>query len=222
MLRAEAGILRRRGGGGFLRMFLRPPATHRVIRPRSQVHEDIIKVTHHIRTGAERRHDVFLGAVHVLSAAGDDGKKIAVAQRSQGVSQSGGIGRAHAIRSMANMTVGMVAAKTGIRIPVDGAIGLNLVRRAALLVEILAVLLLDGSRISRTVRSGERRPTQSNDERGHRRAKERLHGKDPRAAKMSKPPLRRVGETRRSDLSSASLQPYSRNAKTVSCPPREE
>ena len=59
-------------------MFLRPPTPDRIIGARAQVHEDIIEVTHHIVIRAERRHDVFLRGVHVLSAACNDGKKITV------------------------------------------------------------------------------------------------------------------------------------------------
>src|SRR5215475_6050712 len=87
---------------------------------------------------------------------------------------------------MANVTVRMVAAKAGIRVPVDHAVTSDLVGRTAIFVEVLAVFIFDGGGISRTIRSGERGPAQRHDERGHRRAKPCFHGKLPRALKISK------------------------------------
>src|SRR5262249_11681832 len=109
MFRAEATTLRSRGGGGFLCMFLGPPGADRVISACAQVYEDVVKITHHIVVGAERRHDVFLGGAYVLSAARNDGKKVAIAQCFKRVPQRRRVSRTHAIRSMANMTIGMIA-----------------------------------------------------------------------------------------------------------------
>jgi hypothetical protein len=75
---------------------------------------------------------------------------------------------------MTAKTFGVVAAKAGIGIPVDGATRLNFVCRVALFVEILPVFVLDSYRISRPVGKCERAEADCNPT---KYGKQRCHGR---------------------------------------------
>src|SRR6185369_4059190 len=59
---------------------------------------------------------------------------------------------------MADMAFGVIAAVSGIGVPIDRPVGCDLEGRVAFLVEILAILGLDGGRIVRRVGNRSRRP----------------------------------------------------------------
>ena len=112
----------------------------------------------------------------------------------------------------------MVAAKPGIRIPINHSIGLNLVSRITFLIEILAVVILDGSRVPRPIRKRDNAPTQYNEQRGRDGAKRRFHGEVPRAANSDRQrgPGGPVVPARRGDFVISVALTHSGNAKTVS------
>jgi hypothetical protein len=69
---------------------------------------------------------------------------------------------------MTDVALGMVTPKSGIGVPVDGAVAADLEGRVAVLIEILAVLVLDGSGIAAAV--GNRESRQRQEQGGHRKA----------------------------------------------------
>src|SRR6478752_3703674 len=94
-----------------------------------------------------------IGVVLVLvlagscAAPGDDAEKVGIAHRLQRILQRRGVGRAHAIRAVTHMAVRVIAAVSGIGVPVDGSVS-DLVGWVAFLVGPFAgFVLLDGSRI---------------------------------------------------------------------------
>src|SRR5262249_60464946 len=89
--------------------------------------------------------------ISVLSAARDVVEVVVLIHLLERVAERRPITRPFAIRAVAGMTGGMITPEAGIGVPVDGSIGADLVGRIARLVEILAVLVLDVCRVSRTI-----------------------------------------------------------------------
>src|SRR6476661_2383704 len=114
----------------------------------AQIDVEIVHVAGDVRVIAEGRHHVLCGSRDVLAAGGDDAQKIGIAHRLQRILQRRGVGRAHAIRAVTHMAVRVIAAVSGIGVPVDGSVG-DLVGWVAFLVGPFAgFVLLDGSRIA--------------------------------------------------------------------------
>src|SRR5262245_10410147 len=123
----------------------RPSARHVADRACAQVHVQIGQGTVDVLVVAERRHDVLLAARLVLAPPGDDRDEAAVIQFLERGGEGRGIARANAVRPMADVTVGVIAAIAAERVPVDRSVVLELERRVAVRVEVLAILVLDGS-----------------------------------------------------------------------------
>ena len=77
----------------------------------------------------------------VLPAAGDDLEEIRVVHALHRIGDRRRVARAHAVRPVADVAVGMVAAIAGKGVPIDGAVLGDLEGRVAVRVEDLAVLL---------------------------------------------------------------------------------
>src|SRR5215212_6606160 len=138
---------------GFVFLLCRTDAPDGVMRAGTQIHIKIVHVAGDIRIVAEGWHD----GVTVLAAARDDPDEIAVTHRLQRILQRRRVGRSHSVRAMADMAFGVVATVSGIGVPIDRPVGRNLEGRGAFLVEIFAILGLDGGRIVRSAGKRSRR-----------------------------------------------------------------
>src|SRR6516162_296584 len=115
----HASVFSVRIGRGFVFMLCRPHASYRVVGARAQIDVNVVHVAGDVRIVAERRHYVLLRRVDVLAAACDHSQEVGVAYRLERVLQRGGIGRSHSVRSVADMAFRMIAAVSGIGVPID-------------------------------------------------------------------------------------------------------
>jgi hypothetical protein len=92
--------------------------------------------------------DILLRSADVLAPACDHFEEFTIAHRLDRIFQRRCEGRSLGIGTVADVALRMVTAVPGIGIPVDGAIGRDLERCIAVLVQILAVLGFDCSRIN--------------------------------------------------------------------------
>src|SRR4051794_32557901 len=114
----------------------------------AQIDVEIVHVAGDVRIIAEGRHHVFCGRRDVLAARGDDAEKIGVAHRLERILQGRRIGRAHSVGAVTHMAVRVIAAVSGIGVPVDG-VAVDLVGRVSFLIEpFTRFVLLDGSRVA--------------------------------------------------------------------------
>ena len=141
-------------------MFSRTHPAERVVGARAQINKDIVDHAHHVLIAAEGGHDVFVGGIHILSAACHHAEEVAIAHRLEQIRQRRRIRGAIAIRPVADVAFGMVADVARVGVPIDGAVGLSAVRWVAVFVEILAVLILDSGRIPRPVSQSDAGPKQ--------------------------------------------------------------
>ena len=79
---AETRVLPLLGGLGLVFVLGRPHPTERIVGARAQINKDVVDHAHHVLIVAERGHDVLVGGVHVLAAAGDHAEEVAVAHTS--------------------------------------------------------------------------------------------------------------------------------------------
>src|SRR5882724_1461628 len=119
-----------------------------VVRACAQVDEKVVHVAGNVLVRAERRHHAFLRSADALASARDHAEEISVAQCLERILQRRRIGRAFAVRPMADMTFGVIAAVARVSVPVDRPIRLDLVGWIAVLIEVLAVFLLHRGRIA--------------------------------------------------------------------------
>src|SRR5215471_12952861 len=207
---------------GLLRVLLWPAAGDNLVGTGADVHENVVEKTYHIRMSPERRHDVLLSRGDVLAAVHHDVGEIRIAHGLERALETGRIARALRVRPVAGVAIGVIPAKSRIRVPVDGSILLDLVGRIALGVGIFAVLLLDGRRVAGPVGPGEARAEQ---ERQEERPDERApsHDRFLRLMKLGtckQDPARRSRSARRSALrSSERLAQLPGSENTVSWPP---
>src|ERR1700722_4899331 len=148
VLGAHTRVLSLGVGRGFIVVFRRSYASHRIVRASSQVDVEIVQVASHIRIIAKCRHDVFLCRTDVLAAACHRGEEFAVAHGLQRVFQGRRVARSHAVRPVADVTLRVIAAVSRIGVPIDGAVSLDFVSRVSLFIEIFSVFGFHRSRIA--------------------------------------------------------------------------
>src|SRR5581483_6176886 len=95
-------------------MLARAGTAPRLVGTGAQVDVEIVHVAGDVRIIAEGRHHVLRGGRDVLAAGGDNAEKVGIAHRLERILQCGRIGRAHAIRSVADMAIRVIAAVSGI------------------------------------------------------------------------------------------------------------
>src|SRR5262249_31351460 len=132
-------------GVGLVLVLVRPRAGPRIVGTGTQVDVDVVEVAHHVRVGAERRHDVLGRRRDVLAAADHHAAEVRVAHGLERVLERRRVGRAFAVGTVADVAFRVITAIARVGVPVDLAV-LDLVGRVAGLVEILAVLVLHGRR----------------------------------------------------------------------------
>src|SRR5690242_12761582 len=131
LLVTEAGLFRLVRRRWLLDPLGRAPPRQRTVGARFQVDVDVIEVAHDVGIVAERRHLALLVGAHDFATAGNDLHKIGIAHGLERLDQTRRIGRALTIGAMADMALGMVAAETGERVPIDGTVARNIVGRRA-------------------------------------------------------------------------------------------
>src|SRR5258708_15099138 len=136
---AHAGALRLLCGGRLVFVFGRTHPAQRIVAAGAQIDIEVIQVTGDVRIVPERRHHISLRRADILATAGDDAEEVAVAYGLDRILQRRRVGRSLAVGSMSDMAFGMIAAISGIGVPVDGAVSSHLEGRAAFLVGVLAV-----------------------------------------------------------------------------------
>src|SRR6266702_2381634 len=167
-LLAHAGIFRRCIGFVLVLVLAGPGTAPGLVGAGAQIDVEIVHVAGDVRVIAEGRHHVLRGGRDVLAARGHDAEEIGIAHGLERVLQRRRVGGAHSVRAVADMAVRVIAAVSGIGVPVHVAVGRDLVGRVALLIEPFAIfVLLDGSRVTRAVRdsnsSGRNQEHRSND-----------------------------------------------------------
>src|SRR5262245_50383347 len=131
LLVTEAGLLMRFSGGGLIGPFGRASARQDPVRARLQVDVDIFEIARDVAIIAHRRHLALLVGTNLLLAGGDNEHELGVAHRLQRLDQGWAIGRALAIRPVTHVTLGMIAAETRERVPVDRTVAGDVVGRVA-------------------------------------------------------------------------------------------
>src|ERR1051326_2746736 len=164
--------------GGSVRLVLvlrRPAAPDRVVGARARIDEQVVHVARDVRIGSERGHDVLRGGVYVLAAVHHHLEEVGISDPLERVLEPGREARALRVGAMAHVALGVIAAEARVGVPVDGAVGRDLVGRRAVLVVIFAVLVLDRGRIARAVGGGRRGKNENGEE--HPRPEDRSHGR---------------------------------------------
>src|SRR5262245_7847106 len=141
LLFTEASLLVLFGGGGLIDPLGRAPAWYGPVCARLQVDVDVFEIARDVAIVAKCRHDTLFVRADHLPAGGDDQDELRIAPVLQGMDEARRIGRALAVRPVAGVAVGMVAAEARVRVPVDRAVTGDVVGRIAVGGLPLAVLL---------------------------------------------------------------------------------
>jgi hypothetical protein len=133
-----------REGGGLCRLFLRPAAADGVGRARPQINVDIVEIAHNILVRAESRHHILLRRVHLLAPVRHDIEKVRIGHRLDRVGEGRRIARAQPIGPVADMAIGVIPAVARECVPIDRAVGSDIISRITVGIRIFSIFVVDG------------------------------------------------------------------------------